>query len=84
MFPPEVFLESLNKKLNIFALSDSKPIGPQFNKFKTIFTDAINEHAPLKKLPEEKKDSNKNHGLTQSKRKTDCIRNYQKITMTLP
>ena len=61
-FRPELFLESLNKKLNSFTLSDNKPVDPQFNKFMTILTDPVNEHAPLKKLPEEKKDFNKNHG----------------------
>ena len=77
---PELFLESLSKKLNTFALSDNKPVDSQFKRFMTILTDVVNEHAPLKKLPEEKQDSHKNHGLrkvcsTQSKRKTDSTRN---------
>ena len=61
-FQSELFLESLNKKLNNFALSDNKPVDTQINKFMTVLTDTVNEHAPLKKASRRKKDSNKNHG----------------------
>ena len=47
-FQPELFLESLHKKLNTFALSDNKSADPQFNRFMTILADMVNEHAPLK------------------------------------
>ena len=61
-FQPELFLESLNKKLNNFALSDNKAVDPQFNKFMTILTDTVNEQAPLKKASRREKDFNKNRG----------------------
>ena len=61
-FQPELFLESLIKKLNNFALSDNKPVDPQCNKFMTVLTDPVNEHAPLKKASRREKTLQKNHG----------------------
>ena len=73
-FQPELFLESLNKKLNTFALSDNKPVYPQFNKFMTILTDTVNEHAPLKKASRREKRLQQKPWLTQGLLKSIKVR----------
>ena len=70
-FQPELFLETLNKKLNNFTLSDNKPVDPQFNKFMTILTDTVNEHAPLKKASRREKRLQQKPWLTQGLLKSE-------------
>ena len=64
-FQLKLFLETLNKKLNNFTLSDNKPVDPQFKKFMTILTDTVNEHAPLKKASRREKRLQQKPWLTQ-------------------